>query len=212
LLLRSLHFGSTFFFLEVRVLPLIDFGDRMIDRRERLFMLDRTDPFLDSRLIGASQLIEIQSILLHSTPLRLAPRASSPAREDQGQVLLGARRQSAGRPIATGPLSREARYGRPTKAVYKEIIFTNVTRHYLPGLSGGCRRRAAPARSGAVLVSPNSTALGARGAGGDGLWRLRSRRLRSVGSKLIDLVRQVADSPIRYAVCLARGNGYNSII
>ena len=58
MLLRSLHLAADFVFREVRTLPFIDFGNRMIDRRKRLFLLDRGYPFLDRRLIGGLHLIE----------------------------------------------------------------------------------------------------------------------------------------------------------
>src|SRR5882757_10132623 len=81
-LLRSLHLAANFVLLEMRFLPLIDFGDRMIDRRQRFLVLDRSDPALDGRFVGVPQLIELRSILsrlggilLHFTPLSFGSRS-----------------------------------------------------------------------------------------------------------------------------------------
>jgi hypothetical protein len=67
--LRGLHLATTLVFRKMRRLPFIDFSDWLVDRRKRLFLLDRGYPFLDRRLIRALHLIELHSAIFR----RLGP-------------------------------------------------------------------------------------------------------------------------------------------
>ena len=71
-LLRGLHLAANVVFRKVRRLPFIDFGNRVVDRRKRLFLLDRRYPLLDRRMIGGLHLVEIQCVTFHSTAPQLA--------------------------------------------------------------------------------------------------------------------------------------------
>ena len=44
---RGLHLAANVVFREVRRLPFVDFGIGVVDRRKRLFLLDRRYPFFD---------------------------------------------------------------------------------------------------------------------------------------------------------------------
>jgi hypothetical protein len=75
-LLRSFHLAANVVFRKVRRLPFIDFGYRVVDRRKRLFLLDRCYPFLDRRMI----------VLRLRSWLNLGPRRAAPVGAGSGSA------------------------------------------------------------------------------------------------------------------------------
>src|SRR5262249_31620431 len=68
--LCSLRLAANLLLSRMRLFPLIHLSNRMIYRYQRLFLLDRSYPLFDGRLIGSLHLIEFRTVTWHFlTPL-----------------------------------------------------------------------------------------------------------------------------------------------